>query len=142
MHPREAIRFVGVPRVNLESRFWYNPELKSTFFQRRLLAVILLAIVMSVQLAVRAGARAATWSRPSVTPIQPVEMLLGKTIPVAVEGLIMTLLIIGASMLCFHLPLTGSLAFLLFCALLFLLNVMGLGLLISVVSTTQFQAQA
>src|SRR5439155_15545689 len=130
LHPREAIRFVGVPRVNLESRFWYNPELKSTHFQvPGLLAIILLAIVMSQSsLAVVRERELGNLEQLSVTPMQPVEMLLGKTIPVAIEGLLMTLMIIGASMAWFHLPLRGSLPFLLLCALLFLLNVMGLGL--------------
>ena len=75
-----------------------------------------------------------------VTPMRPIELMLGKTLPFAVVGLVDVALITTAALVVFHVPFRGSFLLLLFCALLFLMTTLGAGLFISTISHTQQQA--
>lgn len=75
-----------------------------------------------------------------VTPIRPVELMLGKTLPFALVSLFDFGLIILLAKLVFRIPLLGSVALLLAAAVLFLFSTLGLGIFISTVSRTQQQA--
>jgi ABC-2 type transport system permease protein len=75
-----------------------------------------------------------------VTPIRPLELILGKTLPFAIIGLVDLGLITGAALLIFGVPFRGNPLVLLVCAFLFLLTTLGMGLLFSTVSNTQQQA--
>jgi ABC-2 type transport system permease protein len=75
-----------------------------------------------------------------VTPLRPIELMLGKTLPFAAVGIADVIVISSAALLIFRVPLRGSPLLLLFCAVLFLLTSLGAGLLLSTVSQTQQQA--
>jgi ABC-2 type transport system permease protein len=75
-----------------------------------------------------------------VTPIRPIELMLGKTLPFALVGLMNMLIITAGALLIFHIPFRGNFFLLLFCALLFLMTSLGAGLFLSTVSQTQQQA--
>ena len=75
-----------------------------------------------------------------VTPIRPIELILGKTLPFAFVGLFDTALVITFALLIFHVPFRGSFLVLLLAAILFLFTTLGAGLFISTVSRTQQQA--
>lgn len=75
-----------------------------------------------------------------VTPIRPIELMLGKTLPFALVGLVDTFLVIMVSLLFFHVPFRGSPLLLFACAILFLMTTLGAGLFISTISRTQQQA--
>lgn len=75
-----------------------------------------------------------------VSPISAGELILGKTIPVAVVALVDLVLISGVAVLWFRVPFRGSVAALLLASLLFILASLGIGLLISTVSRTQQEA--
>lgn len=75
-----------------------------------------------------------------VTPIRPVELMIGKTIPFAVVGLFDVGLAVTVARLVFHVPFRGSVWMLLLSAIVFLLSTLGAGLFISTVSRTQQQA--
>ena len=77
-----------------------------------------------------------------VTPIRPLEFILGKTIPFFCVGLALTALIAGAGTLWFEIPFVGNPFVLLLGTSLYLLSVLGIGLLISTVCSTQQQAFA
>jgi len=68
------------------------------------------------------------------------EVILGKLIPFTIIGMIDILLVVGAAVALFGIPLKGSLALLLALSFLYLLCMLGLGLFISTVSQTQQQA--
>jgi ABC-2 type transport system permease protein len=142
-HPEGAVRFLHVPRVDLEPRFWYNPDLKSVNFQiPGVLALILLTLTIThTSMMVVREREMGTLEQLSVTPVRGVELLVGKTIPIAAIGLVVTLMLTVVAQAWFHVPLRGSVPFLYLTATLFLLNTMGLGLLVSVISRTQLQAQ-
>ena len=75
-----------------------------------------------------------------VTPIRPIDLMLGKTLPFAVVGLIDVVLITTVALLVFHVPFRGSYLLLFACASLFLMTSLGAGLLLSTISRTQQQA--
>ena len=75
-----------------------------------------------------------------VTPIKPLELMLGKTLPYAVIALANVVAILFLSIFWFQIEFQGSLLLFGVLAFLFLLSALGFGLLISTVSTTQMQA--
>src|SRR5207249_8693 len=81
-----------------------------------------------------------TMEQLMVTPLRPVELMLGKTLPFALVGLLDVVLVTGVALLVFHIPLHGSFLLLLFCAVLFLMTSLGAGLFLSTISNTQQQA--
>jgi ABC-2 type transport system permease protein len=75
-----------------------------------------------------------------VTPIRPLELMLGKTIPVAAVGYFDMALVTVVGTLWFGVPIKGSIGLLLISTGVYLLSVLGIGLFISTVSKTQQQA--
>jgi len=133
----------AVARLGLEPRIWYNPDLRSAnYMLPGLVGLILLIITTNfTALSVVREREAGTLEQVIVTPLRPLELLLGKMIPVAVIGVVDALLIVAVSVLWFHVPLRGSLLLLFALAGGFLFCTLGTGLLISTLSRTQQQAQ-
>jgi ABC-2 type transport system permease protein len=75
-----------------------------------------------------------------VTPLTPAELMLGKTIPVAVVGMIDLALVTAVAILWFDVPFRGSALALVAAALVYILAGLALGLWISTVSRTQQEA--
>lgn len=75
-----------------------------------------------------------------VTPIRPIELMIGKTLPFAVVGLIDMVLVVVVARLLFRVPFRGSGLLLLLASVCFLLTSLGAGLFISTISRTQQQA--
>ncbi len=75
-----------------------------------------------------------------VTPMRPIELMLGKTLPFALIGIINMMIVTGAALLVFHIAFRGSFLLLLFCSLLYLMPSLGAGLFLSTISNTQQQA--
>ena len=129
-------------RATTQSRLWFNPDLKSrNYFIPGVLNNILL--VVTVTLTAMSSVREkelGTIKQLMVTPIRPIELIVGKMIPAACVGLIDVLLITTAAVALFDVPFEGSGLLLFFCSLLFLLTGLGTGLLISTISRTQQQA--
>ncbi len=81
-----------------------------------------------------------TMEQLAVTPLTRLELLLGKSLLAALIGLGDLLLLILLLTFGFQIPLRGSLALLLGLGLLFTLAEIGVGMLISIVTTSQQQA--
>lgn len=75
-----------------------------------------------------------------VTPMRPIELMLGKTLPFALVGIIDMIIITVAALVIFQVPFRGNFFLLLFCAILFLMTSLGAGLFLSTISHTQQQA--
>ncbi|HEY3284598.1 MAG TPA: ABC transporter permease [Armatimonadota bacterium] len=142
-HPQQAARLSKVPQIGLEPRFWYNPDLKSVNYQLPgVLGLVMLTITLSASsLAIVKERELGTLEQLSVTPLSAAEMLVGKTVPIGFGGLLLTLVVMLIACFGFGVPLRGSIPFLFLCAVLFLLSSTGMGLLVSVVSKSQVQAQ-
>jgi ABC-2 type transport system permease protein len=81
-----------------------------------------------------------TMEQLMVTPVRPLELMLGKTLPFALVGLLDVMVVTAIALLLFHIPLHGSFLLLMFCAGLFLMTTLGAGLFLSTISQTQQQA--
>ncbi|HYB90159.1 MAG TPA: ABC transporter permease [Candidatus Binataceae bacterium] len=133
-----------VPQIDLEQRPWYNPDLNSQwFFVPGLIGSITLVMVVTLtSFAIVREREIGTLEQVMVTPIRPIELILGKTIPFFLVGLGDAALVAVAGTLWFQVPFRGDPLVLLFGLVLFLLSTLGVGLLISTLSSTQQQALA
>jgi ABC-2 type transport system permease protein len=132
-----------VPRgIDLRSRAWFNPGLESRVYNVPAVIgiVVLLMCLLLTALAVAREREIGTLEQLMVTPLTPAELMLGKTIPVAVVGMIDLVLVTAVAVLWFDVPLRGSVLALLVAALIYILAGLSLGLLISTVSRTQQEA--
>ncbi|HLJ88356.1 MAG TPA: ABC transporter permease [Candidatus Angelobacter sp.] len=131
-----------IPSVELEQRPWYNPDLRSRwFFVPGIVGSLTLVLVVNLTaFAVVREREIGTLEQIMVTPIRPAEFILGKTLPFFLIGLFDVSLIAFVGTLWFQVPFRGQLLVLLVGAILFLLCMLGVGLLISTVSATQQQA--
>jgi ABC-2 type transport system permease protein len=131
-----------MPSVSLEARPWYNPGLSSRwFFVPGIVgSLTLVLVIILTAFAVVREREIGTLEQIMVTPIRPFEFILGKTLPFFLIGLLDVSLIAVVGTLWFQVPFRGSVLVLLVGAVLFLLCMLGVGLLISTVSSTQQQA--
>jgi ABC-2 type transport system permease protein len=131
-----------VPSVQLESRPWYNPDLRSRwFFVPGIVGSLTLVLVTTLTaFAVVREREVGTLEQIMVTPIRPFEFILGKTVPFFLIGLLDVTLIAVLGTLWFQVPFRGQIVVLSAGAVLFLLCMLGVGLLISTMSSTQQQA--
>jgi ABC-2 type transport system permease protein len=129
------------PPAKLNIRAWFNPNLQSRWFiVPGIVGLLTLVVtVMVTALSVAREREAGTFDQLLVTPLGPVEILLGKALPGMVIGFLEANLIILIAVLWFHVPLRGSLVALNLGLFLFLLSVIGVGLMISSIAVTQQQ---
>jgi ABC-2 type transport system permease protein len=133
---------MSMPSVESRTRVWFNPDLLSRnyFIPGVIVNIITLVTLSLTAMAIVREKEIGTMEQLMVTPIRPPELILGKTLPFVLVGLWDMLLVLGASLLLFHIPFNGSFWLLLASTLLFLLTTLGAGLFISTVSQTQQQA--
>ena len=129
-------------RIELVPRVWYNPDLKSRwFYVPAVLAMVLMLVTMILpSMAVVREKEIGTLEQIIVTPLAAWQLLLGKLTPFVAIGLMDMLLITALARGIFGVPLRGSLLLLTLFTLLFLLNTLGYGLLVSTMVSTQQQA--
>jgi ABC-2 type transport system permease protein len=132
----------NIPQVDARHRVWFNPDLKSRnyFVPGVVVNIITLVTLMLTAMAIVREKEIGTMEQLMVTPIQPIELMLGKTLPFALVGLFDVTLAVGVALLLFHIPFRGHVWVLLVGALVFLMTSLGAGLFISTVSRTQQQA--
>jgi ABC-type multidrug transport system permease subunit len=120
----------------------YNPDLKTTFLTiPGLLGIVLNNVVLFLTIFSLAREREqGTMDQLLVTPLRPSGLVVGKMFPYVMLGFLDFNLVLVVMILIFKVPVAGSILLLEFCAFLFLLSVLGLGLLISARSTNQMQA--
>jgi ABC-2 type transport system permease protein len=129
------------PPAALEIRPWYNENLVSRWFIVPGIVGLLSLVVTTIVtgLSVAREREAGTFDQLLVTPLRPVEILIGKSIPGILIGLIEGSFILLVVVFWFEVPLRGSLGALYLGMLLFLLSAVGIGLMISSLAVTQQQ---
>jgi ABC-2 type transport system permease protein len=131
-----------VPQVAPRTRVWFNPDLRSRnyFIPGVIVNIITIVTLSMTAMAIVREKEIGTMEQLMVTPIRPMELIIGKTLPFVAVGIWDMLLVMSAALLIFHVPFRGNFWLLLGSALLFLLTTLGAGLYISTVSKTQTQA--
>jgi ABC-2 type transport system permease protein len=133
---------LSAPDLAARSRVWFNPDLKSrNYFVPGVVAnIIMIVTLMLTSLAIVREKEIGTMEQLMVTPMRPIELMIGKMLPFGLVGLFDVILVTTAALLLFHIPLRGNPLLLLLGASLFLLTSLGAGLFISTISRTQQQA--
>jgi ABC-2 type transport system permease protein len=138
---RESRGQQGGP-VRLATRAWYNPNLETRWHMVPALlgTLTLLQTMLLTGLSVAREREQGTFDQLLVTPFRPAEIMVGKSLPSMIVGVVQATLILLVAQLWFQIPFAGSF-FTLYAGLgLFVLASTGIGLLISSVSATMQQA--
>ena len=132
----------GHPPLELRDRAWFNPELRSRDYNVPAVmgAIMLILSLILTSLAVVREREIGTLEQLMVSPLQPRELVSGKTAPFALICLGDLLVIAAVAILWFRVPFHGNFLLLVLAGVLYLLSTLGLGLLISTVSNTQQEA--
>jgi ABC-2 type transport system permease protein len=133
---------VGSIRIIPEVKMFYNPNLKSHFmFVPGVITLILILIcALMTSVTITREKEFGTMEVLLVSPLRPIQIILGKVIPYFILSFINVLLILALSWLVFGLPVKGSLVLLLAECMLYILMSLTLGILISTVSANMQQA--
>jgi len=128
--------------VDLRDRAWFNGNLISrNYYLPGVIATIvtMMSLLLSAMAIVKEK-EIGTMEQLIVSPIRPIELIIGKLLPFGVIALIQITLITALGVLWFHIPLRGNLLLLLFATCIYLFTTLGIGLAISTISATQQEA--
>lgn len=125
-----------------ESKMLYNSELKSVFMFVPGVITILLMLVsaMMTSISIAREKETGTMEALLVSPLKPIQIILGKVIPYIFLSFINLIVILLLARFVFGMPIQGSVILLLLESILFIIMSLALGILISAVSKTQQQA--
>ena len=128
--------------IQLEPDTWYNPDLRTAVYVvPGLVGVILtMTMVMLTAMAIARERERGTLEQLIVSPIRPIELILGKIFPYTVIGYVQMTLVLIAARVIFDVPLQGSFGLLYALAFVFISANLALGLLFSTLASTQQQA--
>lgn len=133
---------LSVGTYELRIRPWYNPDLLSVYnIIPGIIGVVLtMTLVMVASSSIVREREEGTLEQLLITPLKPMELIIGKIVPYICIGYLQVTLAIIVGQVIFNVPFKGSI--LLFYALttLFIIATLSLGILISTVSQTQMQA--
>ena len=130
------------PAVLVEPRIWFNPELVSArFLVPGLIGLLLmLSAVIATSLSIVREKEQETMEQIMVSPVKPEELILGKTLPYILIGLVTMSMILLLGRVLFGVVVQGSYVLLALTSLLFLFAALGMGVLISSVTRSQQMA--
>jgi ABC-2 type transport system permease protein len=134
----------GIHQQNAElfPRFWYNPNALYSWYNIPSLVCTLtmLACLVVTTQSISRERELGTFDQLLVSPLVTVEILIGKTIPGILVGMLEGTLLMGLGILIFQVPFTGSLPLFFLSQFVFVCAISGVGLFISSLCSTQQQA--
>lgn len=135
-------KYVPSGPVIVQERLWFNDANDSRYFLVPGLVVLVMTLIGAMLTSL---VMAREWERGTlealfVTPAEADEILLGKTVPYFVLGMIGLALCLLSAKFLFHVPFRGSLWVLTAASMLYLLVALGIGLLISSATKNQYMA--
>lgn len=128
--------------IDLRERAWFNPDLSSRNYNVPgvVAAIMMIVCILLTSLAVVREREIGTLDQLMVSPITSIELIIGKTIPFAIVGLLDLTMVTTVALFWFHVPFKGSFILLFAAGTLYLLSALGIGLIISTISRTQQEA--
>jgi ABC-2 type transport system permease protein len=98
------------PLINIEPRVWFNPELKSVnYMVPGVMGMLTMILLMNItSLCIVREREVGTAEQLVVTPIKPIELIIGKTIPAAFAGFLVTTLVLVFGLVWFNIDFAGS----------------------------------
>ena len=125
--------------IDFRPRVLFNPELRSANFLMPglIMLILILTSVMSTAISIVREKERGTMEQISVSPVRPLELIVGKAVPYLLIGLVAAAAILAASRFLFGVEVHGSWLDLSIVTLLFLVGGLGLGVLLSTVAESQ-----
>ncbi len=123
-------------------RVWFNEALNDAFYTTpaELALMLEFTILLFAALTFSREREFGTLEQLLVMPFSSIEIIIGKSIPVIMVGLIDFALMLSLNSFAFHIPIRGSILLLFTLAFLYILVELGKGMAISVFSKSQHQA--
>jgi len=130
------------PPLDLRFSILYNPEMESVYYMVPGIVATLLTMitVMLTSMAVVREREQGTLEQLMVTPIPRATFLAGKLVPFAILGMFEMIVALTLGVVWFKIPFVGSPVLLFSIAGVYLGTTLGVGLLISTLTSTQQQA--
>ena len=134
---------VHLPALDASLRVLYNPDMKDLWFIIPGMAAMLLQtqVLTLTASAVVKERGTGTIEQILVTPIRPLELMIGKVVPFIILAMLNMLTVIGIGVFWFGVPFQGSIWLFIGLSFLYVFSGLGLGLLISSISQNQRQSQ-
>jgi ABC-2 type transport system permease protein len=128
--------------IDVRVRPWYNPNLRSpTFIVPGLVGIMIsMTCVIFASASIVRERERGTLDQVMVTPATPIEIFLGKAIPVVAMAYVQLTFLFGVGHIVFKVPIAGSIPLLYLSAAFFIVAMLGIGILISTKSETQAQS--
>ena len=140
----DLARQLDMPEMNVRliPRNWFNPNLHYYWYNVPSLVALLsmLTALIVTSLSIAREREIGTFDQLLVSPLTPVEILIGKMVPGIVIGTLEGTLILTVGVLVFQVPFTGSLPLYYLSLVIFITSIVGVGLFISSLCSTQQQA--
>jgi len=135
---KELNGYLPVPFV-LVPRFLYNPDLRSAnFFVPGLVAIILMLVsALLTSIAIAREKENGTMEQILVSPITPIQIIIGKVIPYILIAFLSGLIILGMGVFLFKVQFSGSVPALLAAMIIYIFTGLSFGLLISTIAQSQ-----
>jgi ABC-2 type transport system permease protein len=133
---------VAFPGVDLRDRAWFNENLESrNYYIPGVIALLVtLTSILLTAMAIVREKEIGTMEQLIVSPIKPIELILGKLVPFAIISFTELGLVAAVGILWFKIPIRGSFLLLILSTCIYLLTTLGAGLFISTISETQQEA--
>lgn len=130
------------PNTTIVLRNWFNQNLLYYWYNIPSLVGLLsmLTCLVVTSISVAREREMGTFDQLLVSPLVPIEILIGKIVPGIIVGILEASLMLAIGTLVFGVPFTGSLPLFFFSLLIFVSAISGIGLFISSLSATQQQA--
>ena len=138
----KGVSAIQPQQVSVIPSFWYNPELNYKPYMVPAILVILITMIgmFLACLNLVREKEIGTIEQINVTPIRKYQFLIGKLVPFWILALVELTVGLTFGKLVYDIPIVGSLPLLYFVAGVYLIIVLGMGLLISTITNTQQQA--
>lgn len=138
---RQGLVQNNAPGLQLVERSWFNENLRSRWFIVSALGGIISMVVVMIltSLSVAREREFGTFDQLLVAPFTPGEILIGKSLPGIVFGLMDALIFAAGAVYWFSVPFRGTITALVVALLCFIVTIVGVGLLVSSLSMTMQQ---
>jgi len=132
----------GLIPERIALRHWFNPNLTYQWFIVPSLGgtLVMFVTLMIAALSIARERELGTFDQLLVSPCTPSEIIFAKIVPAVLMGLMLGLIMLAAGIFVFGIPFHGSFVILVGCLLLFIISIVGIGLMISSICSTQQQA--
>jgi ABC-2 type transport system permease protein len=134
----QAVAGIKMP-LTVEHRMFYNEELRSAnmFVPGTIVLILMLISALMTSISITREKELGTMEVLLVSPLRPIQVILGKVIPYLTLAFLSAIVIIGVGFFVFHVPVRGSIFLIFGLCLLFILLALTIGITISTVTKTQ-----